>query len=204
MQSLQFLTARRSHECRCTDPNAGCWPPKQEWDALSATVGGRFISPKPTGSPCHEPYFNASVCENIGENYFNSYLRADDAGSMQWENWEDEGQKNCSMYTPKRSICHQGQVPVLGVQVESVSDVQKAIRFATTHNLRVAVKTGGHDDALLMTMTTPNVPPPPPRKEKKRSASSHAFIVRNVPSAVTISYSSTLSTARPNKVFQTL
>ena len=34
---------------------------------------------------------------------------------------------------------------MLGVEVEAVIDVQNAIRFATRHNLRVVVKTSGHD-----------------------------------------------------------
>lgn len=85
------------------------------------------------------------MCQTVRENQSNSYMRADNAGSMQNENWEEDGNETCAMNTPKASICHQGLVPVLGVQVEAVHDVQNAIRFATLHNLRVVVKTSGHD-----------------------------------------------------------
>lgn len=72
-------------------------------------------------------------------------MRAGNVGSMQNENWEEDGNKTCAMNASKTSICHHGLVPVLGVQVEAVQDVQNAIRFATLHNLRVVIKTSGHD-----------------------------------------------------------
>lgn len=72
-------------------------------------------------------------------------MRADNPGSMQYENWEEDGDKSCAMNAPRTSTCHQGLVPVLGVQVEAVHDVQNAVRFAALHNLHVVVKTSGHD-----------------------------------------------------------
>ncbi|XP_024359992.1 uncharacterized FAD-linked oxidoreductase ARB_02478 [Physcomitrium patens] len=134
-----------SYKCRCLDTNAACWPSKRELNEFNCSVGGRLITPNPTGRPCHDPHYNPSLCQSLRNNYFDAYLRADNAGSMQWENWEDKGQETCSMDAPVSSKCHQGQVPVLGVQVEKVDDIQKAIKFAARHNLRVAVKSSGHD-----------------------------------------------------------
>jgi FAD/FMN-containing dehydrogenase len=64
---------------------------------------------------------------------------------MQSENWEDDGEKTCSVNAPASAPCYQGQVSVQGVQVEEISDVQKTIQFGSRHNLRVVVKTSGHD-----------------------------------------------------------
>lgn len=140
-------SAGDSHKCRCLASNASCWPTVGEWDALNMTVGGRLIDPKPTGRPCHDPDFDAARCKYLLENYFNAYLRADNAGSMQYENWEDGdgSNKTCSMNAPPRTPCHQGHVPSRGVQAEEISDVQASIIFAAHHHLRVAVKTSGHD-----------------------------------------------------------
>lgn len=43
----------QGEDCRCSDPNAACWPTGEQWDAFNVTVGGRLIAPKPTGTP-HE------------------------------------------------------------------------------------------------------------------------------------------------------
>ena len=64
---------------------------------------------------------------------------------MQADNWEDKGKQRCAFEAPRSAPCHQGQVSILGVQVESVQDVQKAVKFASDHNLRIAVKSSGHD-----------------------------------------------------------
>lgn len=138
-------SAGDNSHCRCLHSNASCWPTLEEWHAFNVTIGGRLIAPKPTGRPCHDPHFDAARCLHIRENYFDSYLRADNAGSMQSENWEDDGQKTCSMNAPENTSCYQGQVPALGVQVEAIAHVEKAIKFAAQHRLRMAVKTSGHD-----------------------------------------------------------
>ncbi|XP_024368149.1 uncharacterized FAD-linked oxidoreductase ARB_02478 [Physcomitrium patens] len=131
--------------CRCVDSKSACWPSPEDWDAFNVTVCGRLILPKPTGSPCHGPHRSATLCQHIRNNWFDAYLRADNAGSMQSENWEDDGQKSCSMYAPESSVCHQGRVPLYGVQVATTRDVQSAVKFAARHKLRVVVKTSGHD-----------------------------------------------------------
>ena len=64
---------------------------------------------------------------------------------MQLDNWEDKGTQRCAFEAPKSSPCRQGSVAVLGVQVESVADIQKAVKFAAQHKLRIAVKSSGHD-----------------------------------------------------------
>jgi len=98
-----------------------------------------------SGYPCHVPHFNATRCEFIQANPGNAYTRADNAGSMQMDNWEDKGTQRCAFQAPKSSPCRQGSVAVLGVQVESVADIQKAVKFAAQHKLRIAVKSSGHD-----------------------------------------------------------
>lgn len=64
---------------------------------------------------------------------------------MQMDLWEDNGKDRCALKAPKSAPCHQGRVSVLGIRIESVADVQEAIRFAARHHLRVAVKSSGHD-----------------------------------------------------------
>lgn len=97
------------------------------------------------GYPCHDPHFNAAKCESVLVNSSASYLRENNPGSMQFDQWEDEGNQQCTIQAPRSASCSQGRVSVLGIQAESIEDVQKAVRFAVKRNLRLVVKSSGHD-----------------------------------------------------------
>ena len=58
-----------ANECRCF-PGDSCWPPPASWASLNSSVGGRLIATIPLGSPCHDPNYNAAVCESLRENWF--------------------------------------------------------------------------------------------------------------------------------------
>lgn len=64
---------------------------------------------------------------------------------MQFDQWEDEGKHQCTIQAPRSASCAQGRVSVLGIQAETVEDVQKAVCFAVKWNLRLVVKSSGHD-----------------------------------------------------------
>lgn len=85
------------------------------------------------------------MCESVRANSSEPHWRAANAGSAQWDNWEAKGRQECFWEAPGSSRCRQGRVSVLGVQVENSDDVQKAVKFAANHNLRLAVKSTGHD-----------------------------------------------------------
>jgi len=50
--------------CKCL-PGDACWPSTAEWSQLNATVGGRLIATVPLGQVCHDPSYNASVCNYV-------------------------------------------------------------------------------------------------------------------------------------------
>ncbi|KAM5530100.1 hypothetical protein V8D89_016241 [Ganoderma adspersum] len=51
----------------------------------------------------------------------------------------------CYMETSLGLPCEQGNIPVIGVGVRTVSDIQHAVKFAGKYNLKVVVKNTGHD-----------------------------------------------------------
>ncbi|OQV22706.1 putative FAD-linked oxidoreductase [Hypsibius exemplaris] len=133
--------------CRCLTGQS-CFPSADELSYFNnSLVGGRLILPRPTAWPCYQPHFNADSCTAVENNFTDGFFRASNAGSMQSWNFEDDGEKRCPLETAKDSHaqCDQGRVPVYGVQAESVSDIQETIRFAANHNLRLFVKSTGHD-----------------------------------------------------------
>ncbi|CAF4116467.1 unnamed protein product [Rotaria sp. Silwood2] len=60
---------------------------------------------------------------------------------MQNHNWENS---SCSIST-NSTKCNQGSVPVIAVNATLPEHVQATVRFAATNNLRLTVKSTGHD-----------------------------------------------------------
>ena len=97
------------------------------------------------GYYCHYPDYDATRCGIAQKNFSNPFFRASNPGSTQNVNWEEDGTQRCAIEAPDNEPCSQGRVSALGVQVEQISDVQMAVRFAAHNNLRLVVKSTGHD-----------------------------------------------------------
>jgi len=57
-------TPRKDKECKCF-PGDACWPSEKEWSKFNQTVNGRLIKNIPLGSPCHDPTYDAALCETL-------------------------------------------------------------------------------------------------------------------------------------------
>lgn len=68
-------------------------------------------------------------------------------GAVDQINFETSSVTNetCYIDTPRASPCGQGSVPVYGVAATAPEDIQKAVDFGRTHNLRLTIKNTGHD-----------------------------------------------------------
>eukprot|EP00762_Andalucia_godoyi_P004540 ANDGO_05132.mRNA.1 putative FAD-linked oxidoreductase ARB_02478 len=131
---------REQRYCEITDP---CWPSESEWSQLNVTTGGHLHAVYPESLPCYEEGASSADCQAIMQNWTNPFWRASQIGAMQSPNWE-EGSNGENCYNPN-APCSQGSIPPFGVAVSSASDVSAALDFAARRNIRVAVKTSGHD-----------------------------------------------------------
>ncbi|KAJ7705492.1 hypothetical protein B0H17DRAFT_1038136 [Mycena rosella] len=83
------------------------------------------------------------------------------------------------------TTCGQGDVPIYSVEAETVADIQAAVQFASTHNLRLVVKSSGHD--YLGRSTAPHSLLVHTANFKNISFADAFFVgKRNVGSAVTV------------------
>ena len=121
-----------------------CWPSDREWSALNTTVSGRLISIYPPAAACHGDHYNETLCSDARTNWTTGSWRANQPGASQQTNWEN-GDGRCFVDTACEDVCEQGIVPVIGVAVESVGDIQKSVKFAAKNNLYLVVKNTGHD-----------------------------------------------------------
>jgi FAD/FMN-containing dehydrogenase len=109
-------------------PGSPGWPSEAQWQGLSSQMGGRL---QPVRSPLSQCASGGSAadCAALFQRLKNPYFIGDEPGLTQSLGWTDAWTSQPSVYA---------------VAAESTADVVAAVNFARTHNLRVAVKGGGH------------------------------------------------------------
>ena len=138
-QNLCFCFVER--RCRCLANNASCWPNAGTWQRFNESVDGLLLLPKPSAAVCDGKTYDAKACAVAKAQWSNSSWRSDQVGAMQNHNWENS---SCSVYADG-SKCNQGSVPVFAVNAILPEHVQTTVRFAAENNLRLVIKTTGHD-----------------------------------------------------------
>ncbi len=109
-------------------PGDATWPTNSQWRQLNSMVGGRLVRPTSLYGTCGADVASAG-CTSVLPYLRNPFYIGDSAGGTQVSGWLDAWQPSVSPYA---------------VAAEHTSDVVAAINFARRHNLRVAVKGGGH------------------------------------------------------------
>ncbi|KAF5371347.1 hypothetical protein D9758_004186 [Tetrapyrgos nigripes] len=135
--------------CRCLYGDS-CWPTEEEFTQLQSKLSQPLIRPVPPESACYPKSNPSGNCTDVQANAFDGRWRSDQAGSMQSTNFETFISPNgtieaCYLDATLGFPCQQGSVPPIGVDARRVEDVQAAVKFAADHDLRLVVKSTGHD-----------------------------------------------------------
>ncbi|MBI3439420.1 MAG: FAD-dependent oxidoreductase, partial [Proteobacteria bacterium] len=109
-------------------PGDATWPTRQQWRNFESLVGGRLVRPTSLYGACATD-ISSPDCTSVAPYLRNPFYIGDQAGGTQVSGWLDAWQPAVSPYA---------------VAARHTSDVVAAINFARRHNLRVAVKGGGH------------------------------------------------------------
>ncbi|KAF4607956.1 hypothetical protein EYR40_000292 [Pleurotus pulmonarius] len=136
-------------QCRCLYGQS-CWPSDAQFALLESQVSQPLVHPIPPASACYTEGQSSVNCSDFLANTFDGRWRSDQPGSMQSVNWETFIFGNgtidaCYSNTALGFPCEQGSIPNIGVDAHSVEDVQAAVKFASSHDLRLVVKNTGHD-----------------------------------------------------------
>ncbi|CAF5000519.1 unnamed protein product, partial [Rotaria sp. Silwood1] len=137
----QQLTIARERRCRCLASDSSCWPNASVWQMFNESIDGRLVIPEPSAAVCNGRTYNAMACNIAKAQWTNAAWRSDQVGTMQFHNWENS---LCSIFV-NSSTCNQGSVPVLAVDAILPEHVQATVRFAVMNNLRLVIKSTGHD-----------------------------------------------------------
>lgn len=132
--------------CRCL-PSDACWPSIDLWNQFNSSIDGLLVAVSPPAKPCHDPDYNEAECRNVHDNWNDGYWRAAQPGGMITPNFEVRANESwgCPLDADPSIACTQGNIPLYAANVSSAQDVQKAVMFAGKHNLRLVIKSSGHD-----------------------------------------------------------
>ena len=150
---LSPSSAKQASSCRCLSYQP-CWPSTSDFAQLESQLSLPLIKPAPPASACYPLTHPFGNCTAVQEHLTDAVWRSNLPGAMQTLNFESYVFKNgtidaCYYNTSLKYPCHQGNIPILGVEAQKVSDIQATVKFVKKHNLRLIIKNTGYVRTLL-------------------------------------------------------
>jgi hypothetical protein len=139
---LGTVTSRQQQQyCKWTPSQSG-WPTREEWQQLKNQVKGRLLKPNPPAAACHRSYaeYNNDNCESVLKGFRDSSWHSDHPTSNMWQNLN-----NYSCMPGRSGTCSTSGYPVYVVDAREPMDVKAAVDFARKKNIRLNIKSTGHD-----------------------------------------------------------
>ncbi|KAI9167534.1 FAD-linked oxidoreductase ZEB1 [Paramyrothecium foliicola] len=139
--------------CKCT-PHDACWPSEEDFSRLNSSISGRLIRTVPPASVCYpdQPNHDPAACKVVLSSWYDAGFHSRDPTSIGAPIWA--GNPCPPIYPNGTSVngdpkagakgCTIGGYPAFAVNATHPSHVQKAVKFARAHNLRLNVKSTGH------------------------------------------------------------
>ncbi|KAK4124879.1 FAD-binding domain-containing protein [Parathielavia appendiculata] len=136
-----FLQPRHDSSCKAV-PGSPDWPFPQDWARLNESLAGRLLQPPPPGAVCHpgQATYNATACPSVRAAWSTYEFHQADPVSMDWNQWTND-----SCLPQEGAPCSGKGYPVFVINATEARHVQLGVRFAKKHNIRLVVKSSGHD-----------------------------------------------------------
>ncbi|KAI4604481.1 hypothetical protein KJ359_000619 [Pestalotiopsis sp. 9143b] len=123
-------------------PGDEAWPSDAEWASLNETVGGRLVKTIPVGSPCHDPNYNATLCDEIKQEWSWEEIHFNSTSSVMAPFFANQ---SCDPFQPQSRPCELGNYVRYAVDVAGPEDIKSTIAFAQEKNIRFVIRNTGHD-----------------------------------------------------------
>ncbi|KAJ7016674.1 FAD-binding domain-containing protein [Mycena alexandri] len=114
---------------------------KSQWSSLNSTVDGRLVSVVPSALWCQQ----RGGCTDA--EWSSARFRLSNIpGAMDSYNYE-QAYDGVGLVCLRNNTanCAKANVPLYSVEAQTVADVQAAVKFAAAHDIRLVVKSSGHD-----------------------------------------------------------
>ncbi|KAF8260277.1 FAD-binding domain-containing protein [Lactarius quietus] len=136
LSSARFVQVVHAR-CR-NQPGDPGYPTDSDWATLNDTIGGRLVTVVPSVEACRELGCTEAQWES-------GIFRQTIPGAMNAYNWEQHYTPPAELCLLNGTTCAQGDVPLYAVNATTVQHIQAGILFSKAHDLRVVIKSSGHD-----------------------------------------------------------
>ncbi|KID64634.1 FAD-binding, type 2, partial [Metarhizium hybridum] len=118
------------------------WPSDETWQKLNKTLGGVLIKSVPLAVACLDEHgtHDDAACDAIKQRLWNYDFHDADPVSVMWNQYS-----NFSCLPNPATPCSSRGYPAYVVDASTVKHVQHAVNFARNNNIRLVVKSTGHD-----------------------------------------------------------
>ena len=117
--------------CRCL-PGSACWPSQAQWSAFNASVGGRLVALTDPLQPCYDAGLSSAACD----------LALNSSDDEFWLTSQPGGYLHTGLFGVWNLTT---KYAAYAVAASDEGDVAATVAFAHAYNLRLAVKSTGHD-----------------------------------------------------------
>ncbi|TGJ87926.1 hypothetical protein E0Z10_g875 [Xylaria hypoxylon] len=124
-------------------PGTPAWPPEETWTKFNQSTGGKLIKPgPPPGAVCHpaQSTFDADKCAIVTAAWGTYDFHDSHPISNMWQQFNND---TC-LVNPDYPCSSEGY-PAYVVNATTAKDVKLSLGFARKHNIRIVVKSSGHD-----------------------------------------------------------
>ncbi|KAI1154079.1 FAD-binding domain-containing protein [Nemania diffusa] len=124
-------------------PGTAAWPSEESWVKFNTSTGGKLIKPgPPPGAVCHprEPTFRPYQCAIITAAWGTYDFHQSSPVSNMWQQFNND-----TCLVGPNTPCSGAGYPAYVVNATTAMDVKLSLDFARKHNVRVVVKSTGHD-----------------------------------------------------------
>ncbi|KAF9694659.1 hypothetical protein EKO04_007679 [Ascochyta lentis] len=140
--------ARRAPRCK-TMPGDALYPNKLVWGLTDQLLGGALESIVPIASPCYpnSAYnnYDAERCAYLVKNFDAEEIYYDDNGALMNPLYYGMTCPIPASGNAANGTCTQGGYSEYAVKIKNVAQIQLAVNFARSLNLRMVIRNTGHD-----------------------------------------------------------
>ncbi|KAI1261707.1 FAD-binding domain-containing protein [Xylariaceae sp. FL1019] len=130
-----------SRSCKAF-PGTPFWPSEETWTRFNTSLGGKLITPVAPGAVCHpgQATYDADKCVTVTKQWTTYDFHQRDPVSNMWQQYNND-----TCLVDPDTPCSIAGYPAYVVNATTAEDVQLSLKFARKHNIRVVVKSSGHD-----------------------------------------------------------
>lgn len=133
-----------TQDCRNLPGDAG-WPNLTAWSKLNATLKGQLIATVPQAHVCHTApynYYDPTACAKLQSTWTQAETYVPRPAEILNAYFQNQ---SCDPFTPISRTCELGNYAAYSINVTTAQHVIAGFDFARQHNIRLVVKTTGHD-----------------------------------------------------------